>query len=174
MLHQILLLETEDITSRIRVIRFGSKGLSRWKRSDGPTKLEMLGMVNSIMHWAQYLRGNTFYVECDRKALAPLYNNPLKGALYDRWLTLKQQLNFEIKYKCARKMSVADALSRITLLSTSTPLTSTKRKMCFPYVQETAGSKTGINFGNLFEQRNAIATTNKADILRTSVSPFTS
>ena len=55
----------------------------------------------------------------------------------------------------------------------STPLNPTKRKMCFPYVQETAGSKTGINFGHLFEQRNAVATTNKADILRTSVSPFT-
>lgn len=54
------------------------------------------------------------YVERDHKALAPLYNNPLKGALYDRWFTLMQQFNFEIKYKCAREMKVADALSRIT------------------------------------------------------------
>ena len=92
MLYQILLLESEDITSRIRVIRFGSKGLSQWQRSHGPTKHEMLGMVNSIMHCVQYLQGNTFYVECDHKALAPLYNNPLKGALYDHWLTLKQHL----------------------------------------------------------------------------------
>lgn len=71
-------------------------------------------MVTSIMDCAQYLRGHKFYVECDHKALAPLYNNPLKGALYDRWLTLMQQFTFEIKYKCAREMSVADALSRIT------------------------------------------------------------
>ena len=60
--------ESEDMTSRIRVIRFGSKGLSRWQRSYGPTKLELLGMVNSIMDCAQYLRGNKFYVECDHKA----------------------------------------------------------------------------------------------------------
>ena len=60
-----------------------------------------------------------------------------------------------------------------------TPLSPAQRKKIyafFPYVQDTAGreqSKTGIQFGHLFEQRNAVATTNKADILRTSVSPFT-
>lgn len=115
LLYQILpTRESEQEKSRIRVIRFESKGLSRWQKSYGPTKLELLGMVTSIMDCAQYLRSNKFYVECDHKALAPLYNNPLKGALYDRWLTLMQQFNFEIKYKCAREMSVADALSRIT------------------------------------------------------------
>lgn len=88
--------------------------MSPWQKSYGPTKLELLGMVTSIMDCAQYLRSNKFYVECDHKALAPLFNNSLKGALYDRWLTLMQQFNFEIKYKCAQEMSVADALSRIT------------------------------------------------------------
>lgn len=106
--------ESEQEKSRIRVIRFGSKGLSRWQKSYGPTKLELLGMVTSIRDCAQYPRSNKFLVECDHKALTPLYNNPLKGALYDRWFTLMQQFNFEIKYKCAREMKVADALSRIT------------------------------------------------------------
>ena len=31
-----------------RVVRFGSKSLSKWQQSYGPTKLELLGMVVSI------------------------------------------------------------------------------------------------------------------------------
>lgn len=94
---------SEQEKSRIRMIRFGSKGMSRWQKSYGPTKLELLGMVTSIMDCAQYLRSNKFYVECEHKALAPLFNNSLKGALYDRWLTLMQQFNFEIKYSVLGK-----------------------------------------------------------------------
>lgn len=79
LLYQILpKRESEQEKYRIRVIRFGSKVLSCWQKSYGPTKLELLGMVTSIMDCAQYLRSNKFYVECDHKSLAPLYNNPSK------------------------------------------------------------------------------------------------
>lgn len=59
LLYQILpTRESEQDKSRIRVIRFESKGLSRWQKSYDPTKLELLGMVTSIMDCAQYLRSN--------------------------------------------------------------------------------------------------------------------
>lgn len=147
MLYQILPPEySHEMNSQVRVIRFGSKGLSRWQKSYGPTKLELLGMVTSIMDCAQYLRGHKFYVECDHKALAPLYNNPLKGALYDRWLTLMQQFTFEIKYKCAREMSVADALSRITHEDEHNILHSSPEEddAFFPYVQDNVGNSTQV------------------------------
>ena len=32
-----------------RVVRFGSKGLSRWQHSYGPTKLELLGIFTAVM-----------------------------------------------------------------------------------------------------------------------------
>ena len=31
------------------VVRFGSKGLSKWQQSYGPTKLELLGVVTSVL-----------------------------------------------------------------------------------------------------------------------------
>lgn len=47
------------------VVRFGSKGLNRYQQSYGPTKLELLGMVYSVLDCASYLRGRHFVVECD-------------------------------------------------------------------------------------------------------------
>ena len=84
-----------------RVVRFGSKSLSKWQQSYGPTKLELLGMVTSILDCASYLRGRKFIVECDHQALKPLFQKNLKGAIYERWLAILQSFNFEIRYKKA-------------------------------------------------------------------------
>lgn len=42
------------------VVRFGSKGLNRYQQSYGPTKLELLGMVYSVLDYPSYLRGHHF------------------------------------------------------------------------------------------------------------------
>ena len=39
----------------------------------------------------------------------------MKGTIYERWLALLQQFNFEIQYKPAREMVVPDCLSRIQI-----------------------------------------------------------
>ncbi|MES9971177.1 MAG: ribonuclease H family protein, partial [Candidatus Thiodiazotropha sp.] len=44
-------------TENLRVVRFGSKSLSHYQTSYGPTKLELLGVVTSILDCASYLRG---------------------------------------------------------------------------------------------------------------------
>ena len=67
-----------------RVVRFGSKGLSKWQQSYGPTKLELLGLVTSVLDCASYLRGRHFIVECDHQALRPLFQKKLKGQIYER------------------------------------------------------------------------------------------
>lgn len=95
-----------------RVVRFGSKGLSKWQQSYGPTKLELLGVVTSILDCASYLRGRHFVVECDHQALKPLFMKQLKGAIYERWLAILQQFDFDIIYKPANQVTVPDALSR--------------------------------------------------------------
>jgi hypothetical protein len=95
-----------------QVVRFGSKSLSKWQQSYGPTKLELLGMVVSILHSSDYLRGNRFVVECDHQALKPIFQKQFKGAIYERWLAILQQFNFDLQYKPAEQMQVADALSR--------------------------------------------------------------
>ena len=69
-------------------------------------------MVTSIIDCASYLRGRHFIVECDHQALKPLFQKSLKGAIYERWLAILQQFNFDIKYKKCDDMVVPDALPR--------------------------------------------------------------
>ncbi|VDI46563.1 Hypothetical predicted protein [Mytilus galloprovincialis] len=109
--------ETASDSKEVSVIRFGSKSLSKWQRSYGPTKLELLGMVTAILDCAMYLRGRKFIVECDHQALRPIFQKQLKGAIYERWVAILQQFNFELRYKPAKDMQVADALSRSTRLT---------------------------------------------------------
>ncbi|CAC5426485.1 unnamed protein product [Mytilus coruscus] len=102
-------------TDEICVIRFGSKALSKWQKSYGPTKLELLGMVTTaVLECSSYLRTKPFVIECDHQALKPLFSKQLKGAIYERWIAILQQFNFEIQYKPAREMQVPDALSQCT------------------------------------------------------------
>jgi hypothetical protein len=82
-------------------------------------------------------------LECDHQALCPLFQNKFKGAIYDRWLAVLQQYNFEIRYKPASQMQVADTLSRYpdTRLSTIGRMTlQTKKDPYFSYMEEVAGN----------------------------------
>lgn len=94
------------------VVRFGSKGLNRYQQSYGPTKLELLGMVYSVLDCASYLHGRHFVVECDHQALQPLFQKQLRGAIYERWIAILQQFDLTSEYKPATQMEVPDALSR--------------------------------------------------------------
>ena len=89
-----------------RVVRFGSKGLSKWQQSYGATKLELSGVVTSILDSASYLRSRHFLVECDHQALKPLFQKQLKGTIYERWLAILQQFDFDITYKPASQVAV--------------------------------------------------------------------
>lgn len=94
----------------IHVLRFGSKGLSKWQHSYGPTKLELLGVVTAVLDCATYIRGRHFVIECDHDALRPRFQKQLKGAIYERWLAILQQFDVDIVYKPAAQMVVADTL----------------------------------------------------------------
>jgi hypothetical protein len=91
----------DGTSENTRVVRFGSKALNHWQKSYGQTKLELLGVVTSITDCSSYLRSHHFVVECDHAALRPLIQKQLKGAMYDRWLAILQQYNFQIRYKPA-------------------------------------------------------------------------
>ncbi|CAC5388074.1 unnamed protein product [Mytilus coruscus] len=137
-LYQIHTDEHEE--DMIRVVRFGSKSLSRWQISYGPTKLELLGMVTAILDCSVYLRGRRFIVECDHQALKPLFQKQLKGAIYERWIAILQQYNFDLRYKPARDMQVADALSRIPRQDISDGFISPDiEDPYFPYKEEIVG-----------------------------------
>ena len=118
-------------------MRFGSKVLNHWQKSYGPTKLELLGVVTSITDCSNYLRSHHFVVECDHAALRPLIQKQLKGAIYDRWLAILQQYNFQIRYKPAAQMQAPDALSRCMKSDTTDCISSPDESdPYFPYVAE--------------------------------------
>ena len=57
-----MLYQTDPTKEKPNIIRFGSKSLSHWQQSYGPTQLELLGMVTSILDCADYLRGTQFII----------------------------------------------------------------------------------------------------------------
>ncbi|CAC5398377.1 unnamed protein product [Mytilus coruscus] len=107
-----MLYQKDSQMSKPKKIRFGSKSLKPWQQSYGLTKLELLGMVTSVLDCADYLRGIKFIVKCDHQALQPIFQKQFKGTIYERWLAVLQQFSFLIESKPAEQMQVADALSR--------------------------------------------------------------
>jgi hypothetical protein len=132
-------LDPNDNTQKPHIIRFGSKSLSPWQQSYGPTKLELLGMVVSILDCADYLRGNSFVVECDHQALKPLYQKQFQGAIYEWWMSILQQFSFEIVYKKAEDMQVPDALSRCENVKADVVESPVEDDPFFPYVSDKVG-----------------------------------
>lgn len=125
-----------------RVVRFGSKGLTKWQSSYGPTKLELLGMVTAILDCSTYLSGKHFIVECDHQALKPLFQKQLRGAIYERWLALLQRYDFSIEYKPAAQMVVPDALSRNSKFPTMLDASPDEDDPFSPYVNDPPKSIT--------------------------------
>ena len=131
----------EDGSTTPHVVRYGSKSLSKWQRSYGPTKLELLGMTYAVLECASYIRGTHFIVECDHQALKPLYQKKLKGAIYERWLAILQEFYFDILYKPAKEMSIPDALSRDLPVNSDTNFDSPDQEdLFFPYINEESGN----------------------------------
>jgi hypothetical protein len=139
----------DNSDDKVQIIRFGSKSLNTLQKSYGPTKLELISVVTSIIDCASYLRGNKFTVECAHQALKPLFQNKLKGAIYDRWLAVLQQFNFDIKYKPAAQMQVPDARSRVEnapLLAPNAEESLNENDPYFPYESEEVGKISFLNY----------------------------
>ena len=131
-----MLYQKDSQISKPKIIRFGSKSLKPWQQSYGPTKLELLGMVTSVLDCANYLRGVKFIVKCDHQALQPLFQKQFKGAIYERCLAALQQFLFVIEYKPAEQMQVADALSRCENPNSLQVESPTEEDPYFPYITD--------------------------------------
>ncbi|CAC5407147.1 unnamed protein product [Mytilus coruscus] len=153
-----MLYQKDSQISKPKIIRFGSKSLKPWQLSYGPTKLELLGMVTSVLDCAVYLRGIKFIVECDHQALHPLFQKQFKGAIYERLLAVLQQFSFVIEYKPAEQMQVADALSRCENPHSLQAESPTEEDPYFPYITDKVGEielPGGQNFAELFRPQKS-------------------
>lgn len=171
------MLYQKDNTGTPRVVRYGSKGLSKWQRSYGPTTLELLAMVTSVLDCASYIRGRHFVLECDHQALKPLFQKQLKGAIYERWLAILQQFDLDIEYKPAAQMCVPGALSRNPNFPTYMESSPEEDDPYFPYVSEKPCAirlPNGEDLANLIPTRDNDCHTercNEVNFMKTVISP---
>ena len=75
------------------------------------------------------------------RPLNPCIRKKLKGAIYERWLAILQEFNFDILYKPAKEMSIPDALSRDLPGNSDTNFDSPDQEdLYFPYIKEECGN----------------------------------
>ena len=124
-------------------------------------------MVTSIIDCASYVRGRKFILECDHQSLKPLFQKSLKGAIYERWLAILQQFNFEIKYKKCEDMVVPDALSRCNIQEDPSFSSPEEKDPFFPFVHEHTGEITFPNGCTLQQllQTNKVSLQQESDLI---------
>lgn len=60
---------------------------------------KLYGMAVSILYCSDYLGGSPFEVESDHLAKKLQYQEQLKRTIYERWMSILQQLSYDIAYK---------------------------------------------------------------------------
>ncbi len=94
------------------VIAFWSRRLLPRERNYSASELECLAIVDSIIHFAPYLRPVSFVVETDHKALSFLQSANFCNGRLARWAMKLMPYSFNVKYRPGPLNRNADALSR--------------------------------------------------------------
>lgn len=118
-----MLAQVQD--SEERIVAYASRSLHPTERNDAnysSFKLELLALKWAIMEkFRDYLMGSKCIVFTDINPVAHLQTARL-GAMEQRWVAQLASYDFKMKYRSGRENSNADALSRISLPSTVTPI----------------------------------------------------
>ena len=96
----------------VRPIGYFSKHLSAPQRNYSTTERELLAIVLSVEHFAQFLYGNHFTVNSDHQPLHWLFKTAQPSARLARWIIRLNDFSFSIIYKQGKANGNADALSR--------------------------------------------------------------
>jgi predicted aspartyl protease/transposase InsO family protein len=97
------------------VIAYASRVLSKAERNYDVTKKELLGAVNGLKSFKQYLMGRHFVLRTDHAALQWLRRTPEPMAQLARWLTFIELFDFDIQHRAGTRHGNADGLSRIPI-----------------------------------------------------------
>ena len=95
------------------VVAYASKALSPTEQRYSQTEREALAIIWGCEQFAVYLRGASFVVWTDHKALVPLFNNPSSNlsTRMERWMLRKQAFDMTVQY-LPGAWNAADYLSR--------------------------------------------------------------
>lgn len=101
-------------------VLFASSSLSPAEKNYSQLDREALAIVFALKKFKYYLYGQPFTVFTDNQALRDLLNPkkktlPVASARLQRWIIFISSYNCNVKYRPARKMQNADALSRLPL-----------------------------------------------------------
>jgi len=91
------------------VIAYASRVLSKAERNYDVTKRAVVFGLKTFKH---YLLGRHFVVRTDHSALQWIRRTPEPMGQLARWLTLLEQLDFEIQFRSGAKYGNCDGLSR--------------------------------------------------------------
>jgi RNase H-like domain found in reverse transcriptase/Reverse transcriptase (RNA-dependent DNA polymerase) len=104
----------KDEGGRLVPIQWASKKLTATEERYGITEKEMLAIMWGMEKFSYELKGRTFHLITDHKALEQLRKKPeFENNRINRWVEKIQQFDFTIEYKKGEELVTADALSRL-------------------------------------------------------------
>ena len=112
-----VLLQKDQKQKTMKLIAFGSRGLTDSEKRYSQTEREALSLVWAVNHFDFYLRGMQFVLYTDHKPLLPIFQpksaRRTPGSRRLEYLALKlQEYDFTLRY-CAGRNNIADPLSRL-------------------------------------------------------------
>lgn len=103
----------KDNKNEYKVIEYASKKLTDAQKKYGITEKELLGVLFGIEKFEYELRGRTFILETDHKAIEAIRNKADFGNdRIKRWIEKIGEFDFTVKYIKGEDMGMADKLSR--------------------------------------------------------------
>jgi transposase InsO family protein len=106
-------LANEAPDGELRVVKHGSRALSKAEKSYSASNLELLALFFGLRQCEYFLLGRRFRVRTDHKALIGALGAESPRDLTLRWWTYIQGFTFDIEYIRGIDNGTADALSRL-------------------------------------------------------------
>jgi len=104
-----------------RPIAFYSHRLNNVEKKWASVELEAFAIISAVNHFRQYLLGKCFELLTDQQGVAFIFDrkprNKVKNAKILRWRMDLAEYNFNIKYRPRKANVVADALSRVGVIT---------------------------------------------------------
>ena len=111
------------VNNKWQPLAFFSKRFSDSQRNYSTFGRELLAMYLAVLHFAYYLEGRTFYIECDHKPITyAISGRGRHSAIETRHLRIISEYTTDIRYVKGESNVVADALSRVCSISEQSPL----------------------------------------------------
>jgi hypothetical protein len=136
-------------------IAYFSEKLNEARQRYSTYDLELYALIQSIKHWRHYFIHREFLLFSDHDSLRHLNTQKKLNARHACWVSFLQQFTFVIRHKAGVENTVADALSRKSLLLTTLATSVT----CFDSLKSLYPNDP--NFGIIYT--SLLAAPNKSD-----------